>query len=136
MQVNMATRKVLKVVDTEVVPVPSGEHRLRRDSGKSSPAHHAHLDFPTRGPGYKIENGEISWQNWLFRVRIDPRVGTVLNLVRFVDKGQPRSILYEASVSELFVPYMDPSNGWNNRVFVDAGEFYATGFLAPLRPGA
>ena len=87
------------------------------------------------GPGYKIENGEISWQNWLFRVRLDQRIGTVLNLVRFVDKGQPRSILYEASVSELFVPYMDPSNGWNNRVFVDAGEFYATGFLAPLRPG-
>ena len=53
----------------------------------------------------------------------------------FVDQGQPRSILYEASVSELFVPYMDPSNGWNNRVFIDAGEFYATGFLAPLRPG-
>ena len=87
------------------------------------------------GPSYKIENGEISWQNWLFRVRIDQRIGTVLNLVRFVDKGQPRSILYEASVSELFVPYMDPSNGWNNRMFMDAGEFYATGFLAPLRPG-
>jgi primary-amine oxidase len=135
LQVNMATRKVLKVVDTEVVPVPTGN--IDYEGIPENPRPHTtpiSISQPA-GPGYKIENGEISWQNWLFRVRIDARLGTVLNLVRFVDHGQPRSILYEASVSELFVPYMDPSNGWNNRVFVDAGEFFATGFLAPLRPG-
>src|SRR5271156_163182 len=135
LQVNMATKKVLKVVDTEVVPVATGN--IDYEGIPENPRPHTtpiSISQPA-GPAYKIENGEISWQNWLFRVRIDQRIGTVLNLVRFVDKGQPRSILYEASVSELFVPYMDPSNGWNNRVFVDAGEFYATGFLAPLRPG-
>ena len=47
-----------------------------------------------------------------------------------------RSVMYEGSFSELFVPYMDPSNGWSNQVFVDAGEFYSSGgFLQPLRPG-
>ncbi len=135
LQVNMATKKVLKVVDTGVVPVPTAN--IDYEGIPENPRPHTtpiSISQPA-GPGYKIENGEISWQNWLFRVRLDQRIGTVLNLVRFVDKGQPRSILYEASVSELFVPYMDPSNGWNNRVFVDAGEFYATGFLAPLRPG-
>ena len=135
LQVNMATKKVLKVVDTEVVPVPTGN--IDYEGIPENPRPHTtpiSISQPA-GTGYKIENGEVSWQNWLFRVRIDQRIGTVLNLVRFVDKGRPRSILYEASVSELFVPYMDPSNGWNNRVFVDAGEFYATGFLAPLRPG-
>ncbi|MGD0135319.1 MAG: hypothetical protein ABSE57_25005, partial [Bryobacteraceae bacterium] len=135
LQVNMATRKVLKVVDTEMVPVPTGN--IDYEGIPENPRPHTtpiSISQPA-GPSYKIENGEISWQNWLFRVRIDARLGTILNLVRFVDHGQPRSILYEASVSELFVPYMDPSNGWNNRVFVDAGEFFATGFLAPLRPG-
>ena len=69
-------------------------------------------------------------------MRIDPRVGVVLNLVQIVDEGRARSVLYEASVSELFVPYMDPSNGWNNRAFIDAGEFFAgVGFLKPLKPG-
>lgn len=135
LQVNMATKKVLKVVDTEIAPVPNGN--IDYEDIPENPRPHTtpiSISQPA-GPSYKIENGEVSWQNWLFRVRLDQRVGTVLNLVRFVDQGRPRSILYEASVSELFVPYMDPSNGWNNRVFIDAGEFYATGFLAPLRPG-
>ena len=53
-----------------------------------------------------------------------------------IDEGRARSVLYEASVSELFVPYMDPGNGWNNRAFIDAGEFFAgVGFLKPLKPG-
>jgi len=47
-----------------------------------------------------------------------------------------RSVMYEGSLSELYVPYMDPSNGWNNRVFIDAGEFYGgIGLLKPLRQG-
>jgi primary-amine oxidase len=88
------------------------------------------------GASFRIERGEISWQNWRFRFRIDQRVGTVVNLARFDDGGRLRSVMYEGSLSELYVPYMDPSNGWNNRVFIDAGEFYAgPGFLKPLRPG-
>jgi len=134
-QMNMATKKILKVVDTEIAPVPAGnidyEGIPENPRANTTPI----SSSQPLGPAYKIDKGEISWQNWLFRFRIDQRVGTVLNLVRFVDHGRPRSILYEASVSELFVPYMDPSNGWNNRVFIDAGEFYAMGFLKPLRPG-
>jgi len=135
LQMNMVTKKVLKVVDTEVVPVPTGDINYEEIAENPRPNTTPISTSQPLGPAYQIKNGEISWQNWLFRFRIDQRVGTVLNLVRFVDKGQPRSILYEASISELFVPYMDPSNGWNNRVFIDAGEFYTLGFLKPLRPG-
>jgi primary-amine oxidase len=135
LQVNLATKKVLKVVDTEVVPVPTANIDYEGIPENPRPNTTPISISQPLGPAYKITNGEISWQNWLFRVRIDQRIGTVLNMVRFVDKGRPRSILYEASVSELFVPYMDPSNGWNNRVFIDAGEFYTMGFLQPLRAG-
>jgi len=123
------------VVDTEVVPVPSADTKY--EEIPENPRPHTTPIFTSQplGPGFKIHNGEVSWQNWLFRFRIDQRSGPILNLVRFVDNGRPRSILYEAGVSELFVPYMDPSNGWNNRSFIDSGEFYAMSFLKPMLPG-
>lgn len=135
-QMDMVTKEILKVVDTEVIPVSTGDNNYM--DVPDNPRLHSTPIVTSQplGPGYKIENGEISWQNWKFRFRIDKRVGTVLNLIRFVDKGRARSILYEASVSELFVPYMDTAHGWNNRAFIDAGQFYAAvGHLKPMKPG-
>ena len=40
----------------------------------------------------------------------------------------------EGALSELYVPYMDPATAWATRVFIDAGEFYHSGVLKPLRP--
>ncbi len=135
-QIDMVAKKIFKIVDTEVVPVPTGDTNYEEIPENPRPHTTPIATSQPMGPGYKIDKGEISWQNWLFRFRIDPRVGTVLNLVRFVDQGRPRSILYEGSLSELFVPYMDPANGWNNRAFIDAGQFFASaGHLKPMRPG-
>ena len=134
--VDLAAKKVARVTDTGIAPVPKGDINYEELPENPRPHTTPISTVQPMGPGFRIEKGEISWQNWLFRFRIDPRVGTVLNLVRFTDKGRPRSILYEASVSELYVPYMDTATGWNNRAFIDAGEFYASaGFLKPLRPG-
>ena len=135
-QVDMVAKKILKIVDTEVVPVEAGAVNY-----EEIPERPRHATTPIAisqpmGPSFQIRNGEVSWQNWRFRFRIDQRVGPVLNLVRFEDGGRMRSVMYEGSLSELFVPYMDPSNGWNNRVFIDGGEFYgALGLLKPMRPG-
>ncbi len=43
--------------------------------------------------------------------------------------------MYEGSMSELFVPYMDPAESWATRVFIDAGEFYPGGILRVLQDG-
>jgi len=136
LQMDMVTKKVLKIVDTEIVPVGSGAMNYEEIPERPRPgATPISLSQPM-GAGFQIKNGEVSWQNWRFRFRIDPRVGPVVNMVRFEDFGRLRSVLYQGSLSELYVPYMDPSNGWNNRVFIDAGEFYSgIGLLAPLRPG-
>lgn len=136
LQMDMVTKKILKVVDTEVVPVANGALSYEEVPERARPGTTPIALSQPMGPAYHIKNGEVSWQNWHFRFRIDQRVGPILNLVRFEDGGRLRSVMYAGSISELYVPYMDPSNGWNNRVFIDAGEFYSgLGILKSLRPG-
>src|SRR5215471_4553007 len=136
LQMDMVTKKILKVIDTEIVPVGNGAVNYEEIAEKPRPGTTAIGISQPMGASFRFERGEVSWQNWHFRFRIDQRVGTVVNLVRFDDGGGLRSGMYEGSLSGLYGPYMDPSNGWNNRVFIDAGEFYAgPGFLKPLRPG-
>jgi primary-amine oxidase len=123
-------------VDTGVAPVPTGDINFEEVPENPRPFSKPIETTQPMGVGYKIDKGEVTWQNFVFRFRLDPRVGVVLNQVRFLDKGRPRSILYEAHVSELFVPYMDTATGWNNRAFIDSGEFFAaSGFLKALKPG-
>lgn len=134
--VDMTEKKVIRVIDTEVVPVPNGDTNYEELPENARPHTTPLATAQPMGPGYKIEKGEVSWQNWRFRFRLDQRLGPIVNLVRYVDKGRPRSVLYEGSVSELFVPYMDTAIGWNNRAFIDAGQFFAAaGFLKAMRPG-
>ena len=73
------------------------------------------------GPSFQISDGEVSWQNWHFRFRLDSRVGPIVSLVSIEDHGRRRSVLYEGNMSELFVPYMDTTRSWSTRVFFDAG---------------
>src|SRR5580658_7993496 len=79
-----------------------------------------------------MDKGEVSWENWRFRFGVDPRVGSVLNLVRYKDGDMLRSVMYEGSLSEMYVPYMDPDEWWNSRAFIDAGEFLLGGLFKPL----
>jgi primary-amine oxidase len=133
--IDVVARKVLRVEDTGGVPVPDSDTNYEEIPERPRPHTTPVATTQPLGAGYRIERGEVAWQDWRFRVRLDPRVGPVLHLVRFVDQGRARSVLYEGSVSELYVPYMDPATGWNTRAFIDAGEFFATGgFLRPLRP--
>jgi primary-amine oxidase len=135
-QMDMVTNKIIRVIDTEVAPVPTADNNYEEIPEVPRPHSTPISTSQPMGPGYKIDKGEISWQNWQFRMRLDQRVGAVLNLVKVIDKGKPRSVMYEGHVSELFVPYMDPANGWNNRAFIDAGQFYATSpFIKPLKIG-
>ena len=133
-KVDATEKKVLQVIDESVTPVSQApvnyqdqETSLRAGTtpiGVTQPL----------GPSFQVKGGEVLWQNWRFRFRLDPRLGAIINLAGIQDGGRLRSVLYEGSMSELYVPYMDPAIGWANRVFIDAGEFYATGqILKPLR---
>ncbi len=131
---NLTTKKVLKVVDTGVVPVPTGPTSFEEADSIALPGTNPIVVMQPLGPSYKITKGEVSWQNWRFRFRLDPRVGPVLNMVRYQDGERLRSVLYEGSLSEMYVPYIDPEEGWNSRAFLDAGEFLLGGLIKPVGP--
>jgi len=128
-------KKVVRVIDTGVVPIPKVEANYDLASVG------AIRDVPTPltvqqplGPSYRLDGQSVSWQKWNFHFRIDRRVGLVVNTVSYQDGGKLRSILYEGSLSEIFVPYMEPSEGWFARVFFDAG-LGGDGFASPLVVG-
>jgi primary-amine oxidase len=134
-KVDATEKKVLQVVDQGITPV------------SQAPVNYMDLPAAPRagttpivvsqplGPSFQLKGNEVSWQNWRFRFRLDQRLGAIINLAGIQDGDRFRSVLYEGSLSELYVPYMDSAIGWANRVFIDAGEFYATGdVLKPLRP--
>ena len=128
--------KVLRVIDTGVVPVPGGSADY---DGDAIPPREIPGPITVQQPvhGFQLEGNQVSWQNWRFHFSIDPKVGITVTNVAYNDKGKLRSILYEGSLSEIFVPYQDPAEGWYHWTFLDLGEGNVWGSVASrLEPGA
>jgi primary-amine oxidase len=134
--VDMDAEEVIRVVDEGTVPVPTTNADydeasigpLRRNTTPLS------LHQPL-GPAFQLDGYQVSWDRWRFHVRPDHRVGLVVSMVRWVDGDRERPILYQGHMSEIFVPYMDPSAAWFPRNFLDIGEYTAGGLPKPLEPG-
>jgi primary-amine oxidase len=136
--VDMNAKKIVRFSDYGAVPMPVPSSDYDADGGPALPGTQPIVVSQPAGPSFKITAGEVSWQQWHFRFRLDPRVGPVVNLVSLEDGGRRRSVLYEGSISELYVPYMDPEETWNSQVFLDAGEYFmdeGVGTLKPLQAG-
>jgi primary-amine oxidase len=133
--VDLNARKVLRIVDEGVTPVTKANADY--DPASIGPARDVpspiHIEQPL-GPGFRISGHIVDWQKWRFHVRPDPRVGAILSTVSYNDSGRRRPILYEGHLSEMFVPYMDPSFVWAHRTYFDAGENPGP-FLRPLLHG-
>ncbi len=134
--VDLNRKEVVKVIDEGVVPVPRGP--VDYDAAAVGEVRKA---VPIRieqekGPEFTLDGSEVAWERWRFHLRIDPRAGPILSLVRYDDGGKSRSVLYAGSLSEIFVPYSDPSAGWYFRTYIDAGEYGVGKLAVPLVPGA
>ncbi len=87
------------------------------------------------GPNVTVTGSSAQWAGWNFRWRLDRRVGMILNDVS-LDVGTGRvPVLYEASMSDLYVPYQHPDPAWSWRTFLDAGEFGLGTTMSELQPG-
>lgn len=90
-----------------------------------------------KGPSFTVEDDHlVKWANWEFHLKADARAGVIISRarVRDPDTGKFRDVMYKGLVSELFVPYMDPTDAWYFKTYMDAGE-YGFGLQAmPLDP--
>ena len=85
-----------------------------------------------QGHNYDFKDGMINWGDWKFHLRFDKRLGVIISMASFKEQ----SVAYQLSLSEMFVPYMDPAQDWSYRSYMDIGE-YGFGFLStPMIPGA
>ena len=134
---DVVTREVVEVIDTGVTPMATGDVDYGVDAV-------APRDIPSpvrfsqpAGPEFTVEGHMVSWQNWSFHFRVSPRMGVVISDVRYRDGERDRRVLYQAHLSEIFVPYMDPSPNTYHCAYFDAGEFGngVGGLNNPLEPG-
>ena len=134
--VDVNRNEIVEMIDTGVVPISQDPGSFDEASvGKlREPLHPVVLHQPN-GYNFSIEGHVIDWQNWHVHERMDKRSGLVISNVSYQDGDQTRSILYQGSLSEIFVPYMDPNVGWYSRTFMDEGEYGFGTFATPLTPG-
>jgi primary-amine oxidase len=137
--VDMNEKKITRFSDYGGGPLSPTTSIYDADGGAALPGTKPFLIAQPDGPSFTIKDGEVSWQNWHFRFRLDPRVGPVVNMVSLDDTGKRRSVLYEGSLAEMYVPYQDPEETWNSHVFLDAGEYFVNtgsgGIIKPLLAG-
>ncbi|XVF28866.1 hypothetical protein REPUB_Repub15cG0069200 [Reevesia pubescens] len=66
-----------------------------------------------------------TWANWRFHLGFDARAGAVISLASIYnpEKGKYRQVIYRGYISELFIPYQDPTEEWYRITFFDWREF-------------
>jgi primary-amine oxidase len=136
--VDLGRAEVLAVVDHGVTPMPSdgGSYRAEDQPRLRDDLRPIVITQP-EGPSFTVEGNLVRWQKWRLRVGFDPYEGLVLHQVAYEDDatGRTRPILHRASISEMVVPYGDPSpvHGWRNAF--DAGEWGLGRLANSLEPG-
>lgn len=134
--VDLRARQVIGVTDGGVVPIsPADLNYSEAAVGELRPARKPTVQTQPEGSNVRLEGHNVTWGRWRFHMRLDPRVGTVISLARWDDGRATRSVLYQGYLSEMFVPYMDPDDGWQSRTYFDTGEYGAGVLATPLERG-
>ncbi|HET9205314.1 MAG TPA: hypothetical protein VFO28_03680, partial [Burkholderiaceae bacterium] len=133
--IDLDERRVLQVLDTGVVPVPMATHEFDEASvgalvGLRPPLKPLQVTQP-QGANFRLDGNFVEWQKWRFHVRFERRAGPVISLVKY----DGRSVLYQGSLAEIFVPYQDPGPNWYYRTYMDEGEFGFGLMASPLTLG-
>jgi len=135
--VDVMHREVLRIIDAGVVPVPAGSGNYD-DPTVTGPIRTTQRPIEItqpQGPSFAVEGNLVEWENWSLRVGFDVREGLVLHQIGFRDGERVRPIVHRASISEMVVPYGDPSpiRSWQN--YFDTGEYLIGRYANALELG-
>ncbi|XP_062184092.1 amine oxidase [copper-containing] gamma 2-like isoform X1 [Phragmites australis] len=148
---DMDTKEVIQISDRGAgIPIPAAantDYRHARHAKDGDLTSTRGLGFQNvrapsmepapSGPGFELVDGHtVRWGGWEFHLKADARAGMVVSRARVQDPstGAHREVMYKGMASELFVPYMDPTEAWYFKTYMDAGE-YGFGLQAmPLVP--
>ncbi|KAL6660356.1 hypothetical protein ACP70R_001902 [Stipagrostis hirtigluma subsp. patula] len=155
---DMDTKEVVHISDRGAgIPIPAAantDYRYARsnaeddDAGRRTPSARGRrrgledvrapsMEPAAAGPGLELVDGHtVRWGGWELHLKADARAGMVVSRARVRDPatGAAREVMYKGMASELFVPYMDPTEAWYFKTYMDAGE-YGFGLQAmPLVP--
>jgi primary-amine oxidase len=122
--VNLNTMEVIRVEDYGYVPLPENPgnyaaHRMEKFRTDIKPIEITQPD----GPSFQVKSYQVSWQKWNFVIGFNAHEGLTLHDISYNDNGEKRSILYRASLSEMVVPYGDPSQTQRRKNAFDSGEY-------------
>ncbi|XP_074293816.1 primary amine oxidase 1 [Silene latifolia] len=130
---DLESQKVARFMDRYQTPLPKAQGTEFQPSRlKPGPI------FPNvTNSKLTIRNNMVTWGNWKFHVGFNSRAGVIISTASIYDVKEKidRRVLYRGHVSETFVPYMDPTEDWYYRTFMDLGEFgfgKSADTLAPL----
>ncbi|KAI4327081.1 hypothetical protein L6164_019582 [Bauhinia variegata] len=128
--VDLDTKQVLSISDKgRNIPIPDGvdtdyRYSVQKLNGVLNLVNPISIEQP-KGPSFTIDGHYVKWANWEFHLKPDPRAGAIISQVKVRDPetSELRDVMYKGFVSELFVPYMDPTEGWYFKTYMDAGEY-------------
>lgn len=122
--VDLNTMTVIRMEEYDFVDLPplSGNYAANRMKNFRNDIRPLEIIQP-EGPGFSVKGYEVSWQKWNFVIGFNPREGLTLHELSYEDNGEKRSILYRASLSEMVVPYGDPSETQRRKNAFDSGEY-------------
>ena len=129
--VDLVKNAIVDLLDeAEIVPVPKRKRNYGRVDLGPPRTDVKPLDIvQPEGPSFTVDGWKVAWQNWSFRIGFTPREGLVLHELGFVDHGRTRPVIFRASITEMVVPYADPTASHYWKSAFDAGE-YGLGKLA------
>ena len=134
--VDLNRLEILRIDDFGVVPIPPEPGDFGPDAVGRLRDDIASLEITQpNGPGFTVDGNVVTWQRWQLHVGFTSREGLVLSQVAYQDAGRLRPILYRASLSEMIVPYGDPSPTHYFKNAMDAGENGVGVSASPLTRG-